>query len=117
MKTQETCPVCKFQISFRDDGDGRYSKFCSGFCAEATPAELEAFKTLEPGQFGVFPCVESGCIVEGDYDGPETACSTCDVHRRARISTEIITAFVDAKSSDETTAAKKSAIKFLGRKE
>lgn len=74
----KTCEICTRPI------DPQYGG-CSEFCAVTSDKEKAAYKALQPGDYGVFPCPECGCPTEGDWT-PGDHCYECDdkVHRRLR---------------------------------
>lgn len=77
----EPCPVCKQKVETYDDLPGEL--FCSDFCARATEEEQEAFLKMQEGDFGLWPCAESGCVVEDMYT-PGGICSGCAPKAEAR---------------------------------
>lgn len=86
--TETACPLCKHKVY--DYGSYTY---CSEFCAETTQAEKTAFKNAQHGDDCVFPCMECGCPMEGEYspDDPiKVTCSSCWPKRQLRVRTEIL---------------------------
>lgn len=77
----EKCPVCGHNIEFHGG--------CSDFCATATLEEKRIFLELQPGEYGVFPCADCGCIIEGDY-GKGACCRDCAENRQQRYLQQII---------------------------
>ena len=71
----EPCPVCKFPVTIYG---------CSEFCLQATPEEVEAFKAMKPGDFGIYPCPGCGDPIEDTYEqGERAVCHECFTKKRA----------------------------------
>lgn len=77
----EKCPVCGFPID--------NNRFCSNFCCETSEEEQTRFLNLGPGEWGVYPCAECGCAIEGEYVAGEV-CSTCGPKVMLRRRTELL---------------------------
>jgi hypothetical protein len=84
--TSRTCPVCKRQIRRYDGID---HDFCSEFCETTTDKEKADFLALKDNEYGVYPCSECGCAMEGEYK-PGGWCSTCHPKRSARVRGELL---------------------------
>jgi hypothetical protein len=84
------CDLCGHN-HYREEHDGGafVSEGCSEFCATATEEERAAFRTLQPGEYGVWPCSECGGTTEGDYT-PGAWCSSCDPKRAKRVRGELL---------------------------
>lgn len=85
MTVETKCEVCDQIVEYSSDGD----RTCSEFCAALSDTEMAAFKKLEPGEFGLWPCAESGCIVEDEYT-PGGCCYKCFPKKRLRIRTALL---------------------------
>lgn len=80
------CRICKFPVQSHDGGE---FTSCSDFCATTSEREKMDFLTLQPGEYGVWPCSEGGCATEGEYK-PGAFCSSCAPKRDARVRGELL---------------------------
>lgn len=69
------CDLCNRDI-VREEYSDWSMEGCSDFCAQVSLEEKEAFKNLQPGQYGVWPCAECGRPIEDEYE-PNGHCSKC----------------------------------------
>lgn len=78
------CQVCKHPFTQHIQPGYIGEPHCSEFCATVTEADRVKFLTLKPGEFGIFPCPECGCVIEDEYD-PDDCCSSCAPERASRV--------------------------------
>jgi len=88
-KTDEgNCPDCGFKV----DTFG----FCSEFCMQASVDEIKAFKKLQPGEFGHYPCPGCGDFMEDIYAGDDSdMCSDCARNKRESTRRSLLTEVAD----------------------
>jgi hypothetical protein len=75
MNPGDICDVCKRQY-YREEYRDYTAEGCSEFCATVYGENLAALATLKPGDFGLWPCSECGCVIEDKYT-PGGWCSGC----------------------------------------
>jgi len=71
----DLCDVCKRPYT-REEGYDYTFEGCSEFCASESDVGIQAFLALQPGEYGIWPCPDCGCSVEGEYE-PGGVCSNC----------------------------------------
>ena len=80
----EKCPTCSFEVKLVHIYDDKYEPHCSEFCASVRPEEKEAFKKLQSGEWGVFPCSRCGIPIEDEYTSGCTCGRCADLIRDER---------------------------------
>jgi hypothetical protein len=78
----DICVVCK-RVYWREQCGDDHIEGCSEFCASVPEEALDSLATLKPGDFGLWPCSECGCVMEDEYN-PGGWCSGCSPKVRIR---------------------------------
>jgi hypothetical protein len=74
------CDICGHVYYRKNDGEF-IAEGCSEFCNSLNEKQKQEFRSLLPGQFGLWPCFKCGCCVQGIYD-PHGYCNNCKVKKR-----------------------------------